>query len=639
MGRTRLRLIFLVAAVHVLVTSSQATVWIVDDDGQDSPIADFTTIQPAIDASSNSDSIFVYPGTYTGPGQYVVDLQGKDITLTSIDGASVTFIDGQSQRGGLRCGPGTTSLTQITGFTIQNCQVSADDARGGGIYCDGSPTISGCTISGNKAIGVSAGNARGGGIYCDGSPTISNCSISGNKAIGQAYAMGGGISIGSNATSPLFEYCTISNNEATASLADATSHALGGGIHIDYGVASATFEHCMVSGNLAANLVDEDHISDGGGLYNRGAGVSLLDCTIMTNTASTAPGAIRGAGGGVCSTSPGDTSPGDIILTDCTILSNQSTISGGGLQMRNGDLTLVNCDVSYNATGNDGGGLCWVGSSSVLQITGGSFIGNATTDPDGNGGGGIFCSPGQSSIQNVDISGNQSAGSGGGLLYHMLTIHDVGTHTLSNCTVVGNSGGHGGGISCQGAGPINQVLIQNCQISQNHALSGSGGGINIHWCNPEIAYCDIFDNNASIRGGGLFGYYSSKPTILDTTITGNTADVGGGGIYVDAGIAPDTEFSLTAVVLCGNTPNQACGPWVDGGVCLVQSCDGLNNPAWPTACGCPADFNTDNMVDSTDLQQVITNMGDEGGVSDIAADCGVNIRDLLDVLSQWGPCS
>jgi fibronectin-binding autotransporter adhesin len=100
----------------------------------------------------------------------------------------------------------------------------------------------------------------------------------------------------------------------------------------------------------------------------------------MTNIAS---GDIAGSGGGVYSTSPGD-----INLTDCTILSNQSTHFGGGLQMSNGDLTLVNCDVSYNATGTNGGGLRWAGSTSVLQITGGSFIGNATTIAGGTGGGG-----------------------------------------------------------------------------------------------------------------------------------------------------------------------------------------------------------------------------------------------------------
>jgi hypothetical protein len=607
MGRTRLRLIFLVAAVHVLVTSSQATVWIVDDDGQDSPIADFTTIQPAIDACAPSDSIFVYPGTYTGPGQYVVDLQGKDITLTSIEmlgGASVTFIDGQSQRGGLRCGPGTTSLTQITGFTIQNCQVSSGDARGGGIYCDGSPTISGCTISGNKAIGQ------------------------------DYYARGGGIFIGSNATSPFFYNCTISNNQATANLADAQSRAQGGGVYIYYG-ASATFEHCMVSGNLAANLVYGDHISEGGGIYNAGTGVSLQDCTIMTNTASTVSGETlnRGGGGGVFCIF------GDITLTDCKIEDNISTYYGGGLVADNGDLTLVNCDVSSNTAGNCGGGLSANGPWSVLQITSGSITGNATTYPPAElwcGGGGINCSIGQSSINGVDISGNQSANEGGGLYYV-----GVGTHTLSSCTVVGNIATRGGGISCQGAGPIPttlQVLIQNCQIGQNLAYGGSGGGLNIASCNPEIAYCDISDNSTTHFGGGLYGSDSSKPTILDTTIKGNSG-FGGGGMYVDASEAPDTEFSLTAVVLCGNTPNQACGPWVDDGVCLVESCDGLNNPSWPTACGCPADFNTDNKVDSTDLQQVIANMGDEGGVSDIAADCGVNILDLLDVLSQWGPCS
>ncbi len=607
---------YLIAATMLAFAgTAAAATWTVDDDGQDTPNADFTAIQPAIDASSNFDSIVVYPGTYTGSGQYVVDLQDKDITLTSIEilgGASVTFIDGQSQRGGLKCGSGTTSLTQIYGFTIQNCLVSADAAHGAGIYCEGSPTTSNCTISGNKVIGQ-------------------------NDFVDNAvYARGGGIFIanGSIVASPWFEYCTISNNQATANWDEYRVIADGGGVYIGSG-CSATFEHCMVSGNLTESLVPGTvRASRGGGIYNEGTGVSLLDCTITTNTASSVPG--DGDGGGVfCYIG------GDITLTDCTIQSNQSTNSGGGLGSNSGGITLVNCDVSYNTTGNSGGGLKARGHGHVLQITGGSFIGNATTI---GGGGGIAIGQGsivaleQSSIHNVNISGNQSAGPGGGLHYVILNTLAVGPHVLSNCTVAGNTAAHGGGISCQGAGSILQLLIQNCQIGQNLAYGGSGGGLNIASCNPEIAYCDISDNSTTHFGGGLYGSESSKPTILDTTINGNSG-FGGGGMYVDASEAPDTEFSLTAVVLCGNTPNQACGPWVDDGVCLVQSCDGLNNPSSPTACGCPADFNTDNKVDSTDLQQVIANMGDEGGVSDIAADCGVNILDLLDVLSQWGPCS
>jgi hypothetical protein len=70
---------------------------------------------------------------------------------------------------------------------ISNCVISQNtawgdpelwggiDAAGGGIYCDGTPTIINCTISGNN-IGWGAT----GGIYCTGSPTINNCIVWGN---------------------------------------------------------------------------------------------------------------------------------------------------------------------------------------------------------------------------------------------------------------------------------------------------------------------------------------------------------------------------------------------------------------------------------------------------------------------------
>ena len=57
---------------------------------------------------------------------------------------------------------------------------------GGGVYNDGTRTVSGCTLSGNA---VGNGGAGGGGIYNSSVLTVSGCTLSGNSAL----EYGGGI--------------------------------------------------------------------------------------------------------------------------------------------------------------------------------------------------------------------------------------------------------------------------------------------------------------------------------------------------------------------------------------------------------------------------------------------------------------
>ncbi|UCE49851.1 MAG: hypothetical protein JSW47_06795, partial [Phycisphaerales bacterium] len=57
------------------IVSAHAEVITVDDDGG----ADFTDIQPAINASQNGDTIVVKPGTYI----HKISFNRKAITLTS----------------------------------------------------------------------------------------------------------------------------------------------------------------------------------------------------------------------------------------------------------------------------------------------------------------------------------------------------------------------------------------------------------------------------------------------------------------------------------------------------------------------------------------------------------------------------
>ncbi|MBT4523848.1 MAG: hypothetical protein HOI88_02850 [Phycisphaerae bacterium] len=65
-----------------LPTSSFATTWTVDDFGK----ADFNSIQQAIDASSNGDTILVYSGIYLE----AINFNGKSISVEGESASSTT---------------------------------------------------------------------------------------------------------------------------------------------------------------------------------------------------------------------------------------------------------------------------------------------------------------------------------------------------------------------------------------------------------------------------------------------------------------------------------------------------------------------------------------------------------------------
>ena len=73
-------LILAISLVLALVTTARADILNVP--------GDFGTIQGAIDAAVDGDSIEVQPGTYTEN----LDLMGKQITLYSVEGPAVTTI-------------------------------------------------------------------------------------------------------------------------------------------------------------------------------------------------------------------------------------------------------------------------------------------------------------------------------------------------------------------------------------------------------------------------------------------------------------------------------------------------------------------------------------------------------------------
>ena len=83
----------------------------------------------------------------------------------------------------------------------------------------------------------------------------------------------------------------------------------------------------------------------------------------------------------------------------------------------------------------------------------------------------------------------------------------------------------GGAIYCENS---SDILIQDCEISNNSSISG-GGGIYLDNSDLNIENVTISNNSASGAGGGIY-LYESDPNLYNVTLNGNTASFDGGGI-------------------------------------------------------------------------------------------------------------
>ena len=162
---------------------------------------DYSVIQDAIDASSDGDTVLVYPGTYYEN----INFNGKSITLASLNLTTndpsyihQTIIDGNHSGTCIAAESGESVV--LRGFTIRHGSGTPRQSYtvGGGVLISYSfADILNCSINENQAT-------YGGGLNIELSPVfMSGTTISQN----QAYNGGGGLAIVNNNTliSPEFD--------------------------------------------------------------------------------------------------------------------------------------------------------------------------------------------------------------------------------------------------------------------------------------------------------------------------------------------------------------------------------------------------------------------------------------------------
>ncbi|HOW97317.1 MAG TPA: choice-of-anchor Q domain-containing protein [Kiritimatiellia bacterium] len=251
------------------------------------------TIQTALDASQDGDTILVSNGVYsTGsrvtpgailPNRVVIT---NNVILQSLNGPTNTVIAGD--RGTpVRCVYASGNAA-IIGFTLTNGTARATgsdkDTWGGGLFFNGASDglVSNCIVSGNFAL-----NGQGGGISLyNANVCVCDCVIDGNSADG-----GGGMRL--QAGLPTLRNLVLTHNESD-----------GGGGAIHYYHASGTARNLLIAGNSS--------ITQGGGLYFDGSDAELDSVTIAANSAPS------GYGGGVMVSYDSSPSLHNCILWDNT---------------------------------------------------------------------------------------------------------------------------------------------------------------------------------------------------------------------------------------------------------------------------------------------------------------------------------
>lgn len=432
---------------------------------------DFETIQSAINAADNFDTILINQGTYienlfidkalTITSQYLFSNNMSDIENTIIDGDSVTSV--------VHLVDVTNGLVNILGLTITNgigTMFQTEEApmeflHGGGLFINNctNVVIKNSVVKGNYLL---ADHTNAGGIFCYNSNLmIDQCEIYDNEVHGFSF-LGEGAGIQMMHSNVEIKNTAIYNNRSEG------GYGLGGGIYSYNG--NLTIENSTITSNINV---------ESGGIHAWNTNLTINSSELSNNKSD-----FR-TGGMIFISS--DTSH-SLNMNEVLFENNSTQNTGASLQLINAESTLSNIELVGNKGGYNGGGI-YVGNSNVTL--------NSST-----------------------ISKNTShRGDAAGMEVYRSNVTCVNVEFKENICEGDLSFKEGGAIKAHSS----NLTLDSVYFYGNQ--SDIGGAIYANTCNINLFRCVFYDNYAVEEGGGIFSY-NVNMRLLQSTIINNASSQG-----------------------------------------------------------------------------------------------------------------
>lgn len=566
----------------------------------------FGSIQRAIDAAWDGDTIVVSPGTY----RENLDFLGKNIILTGTDphdpaAVAATVIDGGGQDAVITIINGTA--VAVRGFTITGGAGKEIGGKrlGGGIYVERAEVeISHNVITGNSAD-------EGGGVYIKGDLSVLEKNVvTANSAVSSEDDSGGG-GLYLEGDRHIIEENTISHN--TSAFWTGGLHLWGNGHTVERNVITdntspssaagltASGKGFVIIGNTISNNASSGKVEDltvasvaaGGGLFVSGDGNKIEDNAVNGNSGM--PMLVLGDNNLVAENKVvGNAGRVEVIgLTNVVVKNeirdNHSAVRNIGLRVEGDNSSIEFNEVLDNTSGAGTAFLTVVGDNITIRenIIGGNRttspysitaagmnvygtnvtieeneiydnVAEITTNGGSSIGGGLFVTGEGNTIVGNKIRGNEVTGSGnGGGMYVSGQNFIIQENELTGNTATV----YGGGIFVAGY----DHTIEDNVITDNIAVYGGGGGLYLVGDGHTVNRNEIRSNASLLTsrggGGGLY-IMTGSHTVTGNQITGNTSATVGGGLYVRGFFDIPATVVLTGNTIEGNQANEGGGLFV-----------------------------------------------------------------------------
>jgi predicted outer membrane repeat protein len=438
----------------------------------------YTTVQAAVNAAVNNDSLLVSTGIY--------------LETISITGKTVTLEGGYFP-------PGFSSKTNGWETTILGTNVSESIVT---VMNSGSVILKDLYITDGSSL-------FGGGILisnnCSG--TVSNCIVVGNSGF-----LGGGIAALSN-TTLVVEDSGILFNQALAG---------GGIIGLEDSMVTLIGSNCVCLGNYSGY---------GGGIASVGKKLTICDgAGVAYNVADEAGGGIYLENGVVCD-----------IYGENTVIGYESGLgnmvtngNGGGIFAVDSEIIVsgANCHVAGNYASDSGGGIYL--TNSYLQLLDKAEIGITQTNfyntAETNGGCVYMTCSRFSASGDVKVHNGLAGELGGGIyaMYSHINFSDGAIIGNTN-SVFGNSAEMGGGM----VAGFSTTIFDNASVEGNTAFANAGGiyvgGTSVfRFINSALA-----NNTSKGTVGGIVATMIVDEFLFDhSQIVSNSAYESSGAVYL-----------------------------------------------------------------------------------------------------------